>query len=158
MTAAVRGYLLSITAAALLLALVQALLPQGAARRTAAMVGGLLILLTVLSPLAKLDYDSLAKSIAQLQMETETMRTGIEVGSRDLMAGIIKQRCETYILDKAEQMGLELRVEITVSSGADYPYPTAVTLQGTAAERQKQMLTAYIVENLGIPAAQQEWI
>lgn len=158
MTAAVRGYLLSITAAALLLALVQALLPQGAVRRTAAMVGGLLILLTVLSPLAKLDYDSLAKSIAQLQMETETMRTGIEVGSRDLMAGIIKQRCETYILDKAEQMGLELRVEITVSSGADYPYPTAVTLQGTAAERQKQMLTAYIVENLGIPAAQQEWI
>ncbi len=158
MTAAVRGYLLSITAAALLLALAQALLPRGAARRTAAMAGGLLILLTVLSPLAKLDYDSLAKSIARFQMETETIRTGIEVNSRDLMAEIIKQRCETYILDKAEEMGLKLRVEITVSSGTDYPYPTAVTLQGTAGERQKQMLTAYIVENLGIPAAQQEWI
>lgn len=158
MTAAVRGYLLSITAAALLLALVQALLPQGAARRTAAMVGGLLILLTVLSPLAKLDYDSLAKSIAQLQMETETMRTGIEVGSRDLMAGIIKQRCETYILDKAGQMGLTLEVEITLSEGVDYPYPVSVTLRGAATEAQKRTLTAYITENLGIPAERQEWI
>lgn len=155
---AVRSYLLSIAAAALLLALVQALLPQGAAKRTAAMAGGLLVLLAVLSPLARLDYENLAKSISQLQLETETARTGIEVGSRELMAGIIKQRCETYILDKAEQMGVELQVEITVSEGAGYPYPTAAVLRGAVTEGQRQTLTDYIAENLGIPAEQQEWI
>lgn len=158
MTAAVRAYLLSIAAAALLLALVQALLPQGAVKRTATMAGSLLVILAVLSPLARLDYDSLARSISKLQVETESLRTGIEVGNRELMAGIIKQRCETYILDKAEQMGVELQVEITVSEGAGYPYPTAAVLRGAVTEGQRQTLTDYIAENLGIPAEQQEWI
>lgn len=158
MTAAVRAYLLSIAAAALLLALVQALLPQGAVKRTATMAGSLLVILAVLSPLAKLDYDSLARSISKLQVETESLRTGIEVGNRELMAGIIKQRCETYILDKAGQMGLTLEVEITLSEGVDYPYPVSVTLRGAATEAQKRTLTAYITENLGIPAERQEWI
>lgn len=157
MTEAVRNYLLSIAAVGLLLSLVQAILPKGAARKSAVMAGSLLLLLTVLSPLARLDYAGIARSISRIQMETETMRTGIEVGNRELMAKIIKQNCETYILDKAEEMGLSLRAAVTVSEGTDYPYPTAVTMEGSASAAQKQALTKFIVENLGIPEAQQEW-
>lgn len=157
MTAAVRSYLLSIAAVGLLLSLVQAILPKGAAKKTAMMAGSLLLILTVLSPLARLDYDSIARSISRIQMDTETMRTGIEVGNRALMAEIIKQNCEAYILDKAEEMGLPLTVEITVSGGTDYPYPTAVTLHGAATAAQKQILAQFIAENLGIPEAEQVW-
>lgn len=157
MTAAVRSYQLSIAAVGLLLSLIQAILPKGAAKKTAVLAGSLLLILTVLSPLAQLDYDNIARSISRIQMDTETMRTGIEVGNRELMAKIIKQNCEAYILDKAEEMGLPLTVEITVSGGADYPYPTAVTIRGVASAAQRQALTRYIEENLGIPEAQQQW-
>ena len=157
MTEAVRNYLLSLAAVGLLLALVQALLPKGAVKKTAVLAGSLLLILAALTPLARVNYDDMARSISRIQMEAETMRTGIEVGNRSLMAEIIKQNCEAYILDKAEEMGLALQAEITVSGGAGYPYPTAVTLSGAATAAQKQALTQYIAENLGIPAAQQEW-
>lgn len=157
MTAAVRNYLLSIAAAGLLLSLVQAILPKGAVKKTAVMAGSLLLILTVLSPLAKLDYEEIARSISRIRMETETMRTGIEVGNRELMAKIIKQDCETYILDKAEEMGLDLQAAVTVSGGTAYPYPTAAVLEGDASAAQKQALTRFIAENLGIPEAQQQW-
>lgn len=157
MTEAVKSYLLSVTAVSLLLALLQAILPNGAVKRTAALAGGLLVILAVVSPLAQLDYDSLAKSIARIQIETEALETGVSVGNRELMADIISERCQAYILDKAEQMGVMLQVEITVSQGTGYPYPTEAVLRGTVTEAQRTALTAYIAENLGIPAESQTW-
>ena len=59
-----RGYLFSLTAAALLSALVLALIPEGSVRRTVRLGCGLLLALTALSPLLKLDYDAIAKQIA----------------------------------------------------------------------------------------------
>ncbi len=157
MTEAVKTYLLSVAAVSLLLALIQAILPNGAAKRTATMAGGLLVILAVLSPLAKLDYDSLARSIARIQIETEALETGVSVGNRELMADIISERCQAYILDKAEEMGVMLQVEITVSQGTGYPYPTEAILRGTVTETQRSILTAYIADDLGIPAESQTW-
>ena len=59
-----KGYLFSLTAAALLSALVLALVPEGSVRRTVQLGCGLLLALTALSPLLKLDYDAIAKQIA----------------------------------------------------------------------------------------------
>lgn len=77
-----KGYLFSLTAAALLSALVLALVPEGSVRRTVQLGCGLLLALTALSPLLKLDYDAIAKQIAEIRLDTETVRTGVEVQNR----------------------------------------------------------------------------
>ena len=152
-----KQYLLSITAAALLLSLVMALLPKGRQRRVASFVGSLLLILTVIAPTIRLDPAQLAESLSRLRMEAETMRTGIEIGNREIVAGIIKEQCEAYILDKAASRGVSLLVEIRLSEEGSYPYPTGVTLRGHVLERDREALSVMIEEELGIPKDSQEW-
>lgn len=112
MIEAVRGYLLRITAGAFAGAILLAALPKGTPRRVAAMLCGLLMLLLALTPLAELDYDSLAEAISRLELEKEEARTGIEIQNQELVASIISGRVQTYILDKASSLGMQISVEL----------------------------------------------
>lgn len=157
MTEAVRTYLLSVAAAALLPAVAQAILPAGAVKRTLTFCGSLLVLLAVLSPVAKLEASDMAEALSKFHLQTEFTETGVEVRNRALMEEIIIRQCREYILDKAAAMGLSPEVEITLRDDGGWPYPAAAVLRGTASPVQKAQLTRWIEENLGIPAAQQEW-
>lgn len=131
MTQALRSYLLAIVAVSLLTAILLGLLPKGGVRRAAGLTCAMALAVVVLRPVAALDGESLARAIARLEMESEQLRTGVEVKNRELVAAIIKQNAETYILDKAASMGLTLQAEIEMRDAGDYPYPYRVTLGGT---------------------------
>lgn len=157
MTEGIRGYLLSVSAAAVLLALVQTVLPQNAVKRVAAFSGGLLLMLAVLSPLVKISADELEQMLGQLRPDTEVVQQQAETAVRESMAVLIKQKCETYILDKAQQLGLTLRVEVSLSEEGVYPVPERVALIGYASSAQQQTLGNIISNDLGIPHHRQEW-
>lgn len=157
MTEAVRGYLLSVACVSLLLAAAMTLVPRGSVRQVLGVTGALLLALTVVRPLLRLDETALAQAIARLEMQAETARTGVEMQNRALVTGIIKQNAEAYILDKASSMGLSLTVEVEMADTDAYPYPEAVHLTGEAAPEQKRLLGAYIAEKLAIPAERQTW-
>ncbi len=131
MIEAVRGYLLRITAGAFAGAILLAALPKGTPRRVAAMLCGLLMLLLALTPLAELDYDSLAEAISRLELEKEEARTGIEIQNQELVASIISGRVQTYILDKASSLGMQISVELEMETRAATPYPSGVTIRGS---------------------------
>lgn len=152
-----QNYLLSVSAAALLMSLLLALLPSGHVKQTAKFTGALLVVLAVVAPVVKLNADDLARSIAMLQMEKEQLRTGVEVKNREILAELIKEQSEAYILDKAEELGLTLSVDITLREEGDYPYPIAVTLWGEAAEGDKMLLERIIEQDIGIVRERQEW-
>lgn len=157
MTQALRSYLLAIVAVSLLTAILLSLLPKGGVRRAAGLTCAMALAVVVLRPAAVLDGESLSRAIARLEMESEQVRTGVEVKNRELVAAIIKQNAETYILDKAASMGLELLAEVTVEGGSGYPYPAAAVLTGSPTPDQQKKLEAYITENLAIPAERQTW-
>ncbi len=156
-TEALRSYLLSVIASALLSAVGMSLLPKGSIRRVLGLCCGMLLALTVLRPVLHLDDTALAESLARFQMQAEEARTGIEVKNRELVAAIIKQNTETYILDKASSLGLEADVEVTVELETAYPYPSTVTVTGSASAAQKEALQSYITENFAISAERQTW-
>ena len=156
-TEALRSYLLSVIAAALLSAVGLSLLPKGSVRRVLGLCCGMLLALCVLRPVLGLDEAALSQSLARFQMQAEEARTGIEVKNRELVAAIIKQSTQTYILDKASALGLEADVEVTVELETAYPYPSAVTVTCEAAAAQKLALQTYIIENFAIPAERQTW-
>ena len=158
MTIALREYLLSITAGSLLLTVALSVIPKGSVQKIAGIVGGLLMILTVISPLMKIDDASIAGAISKFSLETDSVQRGIEIGSRQLLCEVISEKCETYILDKANRMGMTIEVDIVLQEDAEYPYPTGVTLRGTWSAQEQKILRSYISDGLGIPAQRQEWL
>ena len=158
MIEAVRGYLLRITAGAFAGAILLAALPKGTPRRVAAMLCGLLMLLLALTPLAELDYDSLAEAISRLELEKEEARTGIEIQNQELVDSIISGRVQTYILDKASSLGMQISVELEMETRAATPYPSGVTIRGTVTPVQKQQLQTYLEQTFAIAPERQVWL
>lgn len=159
MTGALGTYLLSVAAVGLLVSLILSLLPEGPLRRSGTFVGSLLLILAVLSPLVKLDADTIAQAIARVRMEAREAVSGVETDNREILAAIIKEDCETYIWDKARDMGLVLEeVVVAVEEGVGYPYPTGVAITAGLAPAQQLALMEWIEETLGIPQEKQEWI
>ena len=152
-----KNYLFSVAAVSLLGALLAVLIPEGGARRTVRFGCGILTALVTLSPLVELDYDDIAKQLAQLRLESEAARTGVEVQNRELQARIISEQAAAYIWDKADEMGVALEVEVETRDLGSGPYPWRVTLTGTCGGEKRAALTRYIEENLAIPEARQVW-
>lgn len=157
MIAAVREYLLRLTAGAFFSSLLLAVLPKGGARRVAALVCSLVMLLLALTPAAQLDYDALAAAISRLELEKEEVRTGIEVQNQELVARIISGRVEAYILEKAAALGLDVTVTVEMQTRVSTPYPCGVTICGEANPVQRERLQTYIEETFAVPKQRQTW-
>ena len=157
MIQAVREYLLSLVCVSRLTALVLTLVPKGGVRRSAAIACALLLAITALRPLGGFDTESIASALSRARMEAESARTGVEVRNRELVSAIIKQNSEAYILDKASQLGLDVEAEVEVTADGSYPYPSAVTLTGSAPDALRRELTRYIEDNLAIAEERQTW-
>lgn len=154
MIAAVRAWLMTVVAAALLISLAESLIPEGSLKKIASLTGGLVLLLTLLQPVLKVDlqkldihYDEYAQEITQRQEELESS------GSNEL-AGLIADKTEAYILDKAKTLGVDCTATVSTETGEDgVPIPYSVTLQGTRSEA----LAEYMEQELGIPRERQVW-
>ena len=158
MTESVRSYLLSVVAVALLSGVVLALAPKGAVHRTLTFLCGLAMILTALGPLARLDFDTLAQSIARARIQAEEAAEGVTVDNTELIADIIKEDTEAYIWDKADGLGFTpdaVTAEVAVDGSYPYPYRVEITARCTAA--QQADLTRDLEQNLAIPAERQEW-
>lgn len=158
MSGKIGAYLVSVATATILLSLVQSLLPKGAVKQVAGFVGGLLVVLAVLSPIVKIDPEEIVRSASRFQRQTRSMTQQIQTENEALMAPIIKERCETYILDKARQQGAEIQAEVTLEEQNGYPCPVSVVLTGAVTPEQRAWLTQEISQSMGIPAQRQEWI
>ena len=82
---------------------------------------------------------------------------GAEVQNREALAAIIKSKTEAYILDKAQELGLDVSADVTVEMKSAYPYPAFVQITGAFTPQQQEALTRYIEENLAIGKEQQVW-
>ena len=69
------------------------------------------------------------------------------------MCEVIKANTETYILDKATTMEVELNVEVTL----DGLIPKKVILQGAVSPYTRASLSDWIAQQLGIPREAQIW-
>lgn len=153
-----KSYLLSIVATGLLLSVVLSMVPKGTIRKIAGMVGGVLMVLAILSPLVAIDHDRISQAVSKYLVEAETIQSGIEIESRELLSQVITEKCESYILDKACNMGIQVQVEIFLDDTAQYPYPDYVVIRGSWTPSEKSYLCKSISEELGIPEEQQEWL
>ena len=156
-TEGLRSYLTALVGVSLISAAVLSLIPKGSVKRAAGLTCGLILAITAIQPITTIQDFTLAQAISRVWMQTESARTGIEVKNRELVSAIIKQKSETYILDKADKMGLKLTAEVTVKDDGVYPYPSGAVLTGRYTDLQQEELERYITNETGIPPEAQIW-
>ena len=153
----IRQWLLGITCVALVAALAESLTPPGAVRKVGRLTGGLVLLIAMLHPLMALDQDALTRALTEYRLELSTYSDELEEENRSLMKGIIEERSNAYIQDKAEEMGIQCQISVEVGEEGDWPVPDSVTVFGSLSEEQQAELTQAIEVDFAIPAERQSY-
>ena len=153
-----KAYLIEITAAAILAALIRKLAPKSGAGRGARLGAGLLVLLCLLQPLGRFYRDGTALFSRDWGQVDPMASDEVSREANRLMESLITQQAEAYILDKARAVGLEAEVTVKVHLEDRYPVPWAVTIRGSPTGQQKSALETEIQDALGIPPERQEWL
>lgn len=150
-----REWLLGVAAAALAVALALSLTPEGAVKKVLRLVGGLVLLLSALGPLGRLDWEALAVTAAGYGL----VETGDAAQSvRDVQNQVIAEKTAAYIADKGAGLGAAVTAAVTVGpdeNGWDVPW--SVELTGTWTPAQQRKLAAALEEELNIPPERQSW-
>ena len=154
---AIRRYLFSLCAAALLCSLVRALVPKGRMKSICSLLCGVFLAMTALTGLAGWELSDVAEELTKMRIAAEEARTGVEIGNREALSAIIKSKTEAYIWDKAQELDLSVSIEVMVEADGSYPYPSGVQITGAFTPQQRKTLEAYIEENLAIGKERQIW-
>ncbi len=153
-----KTYLLRLTAAAILAALIRKLAPKSGAGRGARLGAGLLVLVCIASPLGELNLAAAAQELAQNGFTQWRKADEVDQQANEMLEELISDAAQSYILDKAQAMGVSLETEVTLRLQNRYPVPWSVTIRSSASQTQRETLTEEIARDLGIPAERQEWL
>lgn len=153
----IRGYLLGVVAASFLVSLVCAFPQNKSIKRVLTLCGGLFLLLTLIGPILSFRVGDLSRYLDQCHVDESLISKALEDGQKE-SARLITEQTQEYILDKAAQLGADITPEVTLAAlSENYQYPYSVTLHGQWTHSQRQELTTYISQTLGIPEERQIW-
>ena len=150
---AVKGYILSVTAAAMVSAIIVRLVGKNGTGTIIKALAGLFLTLTVLKPLVDVEIDRLTLITDSFREQAEEAVSYGELASRKMLDGIITEQLQTYILDKAKEFGAEPDVELALTDGI----PSGIRLSGRFSPYSKLQLSKWLNEELGIPLEAQIW-
>ena len=158
MTGVVRQWLMGVTCTALVIAAADSLAPEGSVKRVCRMAGGLALLLAAVSPLIRLDSGILFNALEEHQALLQSYEETLEEQSNLLYQTIIAENAAAYIVDKAEEMGISCRAEVTLSydeNGA--PCPWEVTAWGAWTDEAREAMSRMLEDDLGGPPQRQNY-
>lgn len=154
---AISAYIRSVTGAALIGAVILRLLEgKGSAAALGKILVGIFMALSVLAPVAKVELSSVGTLLPELSLDASGVVAEGEVYGKKALAESISSRVEAYILDKAAQMDVTLRVQVELSEDV-IPVPQRVRLQGNISPYAKTRLQSIIQNDLGIKKENQIW-
>lgn len=150
-----KQWLLGVVLTAFAAALARQLAPEGKEGGAVRLVGGLLLVLALLQPLARQDWSDLAVETGGFRLQTEEQARRYREKQTEELSAVIAEKTETYIWDKAYRLGLDVAVTVDVAAGeSGIPLPESVTIAGP----YSPALAAAIEEGVGIPVERQYWM
>lgn len=159
MTEVIQKWLIGVTCAAMICALIEGMVPGGSTKRICRLAGGLLIMLAAMAPVLKFDEVDLEKAMKRYQIETVSYVTELEQKNSFIYETIIAENTAAYILDKATELGINnIDVYVKVRHQEDgTAVPHSVVLEGVWSEEEKLLLQDVIETELNIPVSSQEF-
>lgn len=155
---ALRTYLIQITAAALVCAVINSLMEKkGSVSAILRMMCGIFMTVTLLNPILEIRLSDLPDYFLTYSDEADQLVAMGQENTKNELAEIIKEQVEAYILDEAGSVGAEIEVDVELS-GEDIPTPCGVRIVGNVSPYGKKRLQQIIKEELGIPMEAQLWV
>lgn len=147
----VRHWLTGITCAALLAALADGLMPKGAIKQVGKLVCALVLLCALLRPVLNIGMPDTMWGAGGAVGEMEQQRVRLEEESSRLLKVLIEQESAAYIVDKAAELGLICRAQVTCVAGEGGTWlPHRAYITGQMEEEGRIKLMAAIQSELGI--------
>lgn len=153
------GAIREICALSILCGAAMSIMPEGGVKRVTGILTAAVLLTAILAPLKSMDLESYALIAAHYrEREAELTAQGEEINER-LNRAVIERECETYIMDKANELDIDIReadVEVQWSmDGVWLPYSACIT--GQSAPAQETALEDAVTAGLGIPGERVTW-
>ena len=151
-------YLLTVTTAAIICSIVKQIVGEKSTTgKITKVVSGIFMTLTLVSPFMDFQISEIGRYMEDFRLDaTAIAQTGAETANTAI-GNIIKAKTESYILEEAKKMELDISVEVKLCD-SDPPAPEQVIITGTASPYKKNLLRQFIVQNLGISREKQQWI
>lgn len=155
----VRSWLLGVTAAALVLALAEALAPEGSVKRVCRLAGGMALLLAAAGPvLGVLDGPVLTQAVEDWRGRSQRWEQELEEQNEQFYLAIIEEETAAYVMDKTKEFGFECAVEVTCGYDENgVPCPWEVAARGEWTPERRARLERLLEEELGVPAQRQRY-
>ena len=151
---ALREWLTSLVAVSMLLSVARTLVPEGSIRKISSFTGGLILLVVLLRPVLGADLSRLDLHLEDYERAIGQRQEELASAGEAELAGIIEERTAAYISDKADTLGLAVKVQVeTKPAGDGVPVPWRAELWGP----RSPALATYMEEELGIPGERQVW-
>lgn len=159
MAEALRAWLNAVIYTGVICGIALVITPSGRVKKALTILCGAAMCAAFISPLAGIDLDGYSETLAGFKLEAETFASQGEAYSKNLNRTIIEDECEAYILDKAENLGIQLdEVEVlAVWSDEGYWYPSEASIKGSLSQAERNRMSSYIEAELGISAGNQQW-
>jgi len=148
-----RDWILGITAAALAIALAQALTPAGTVKKVGSLLGGMVLLLAALRPVLALDVDTLAVAAANYAPSAAADESG-----REALKSLIAEKTAAYIVDKGARLGASVTAQVELAQDdSGWPVPYRARIAGTWSAQQRRALEQAVSRELDIPPQRQDY-
>lgn len=150
-----KDYLIAVCSAAILCAVLKQITGKSKlSSGTVHLLSGLFVAICIIAPwkdfsLQDLEmYNPLETQQADVYVETGRQMTQQQIDS------IITERTEAYILEKANQLHVQVEVSVELS---DDSIPLRSVIAGKLTQEEKEQLSAFLVKELGIQKEMQIW-
>ena len=150
-------YILSVSCAAVISAVVLRLLDgKGSAATMGKILTGVFVMLTVIAPITQVRVSDLTQWLPDISDPAQQAVSVGQAAGKNALKENISNRLETYILNKAAQLGASISVRIELSDDA-MPIPVCIYLQGDVSPYVKTRLQEVIRSDLGLDKEYQIW-
>ncbi len=151
-----RSYFLQIVASCMICAIAAVMVKTPSIQKIVRLLGGLLILLVVLSPLMDLDLQGAASSLTRAFGDDSAEMEQAQADAAEHFATQVRKATEDHIELIASRMGYTVQAQVTVSQ-EEVPVPTAVEISGSLSAEEILALSEYLELQLGIAKEDQTW-
>ena len=147
-------YILSVTGAAMLTAVLGSLAGQGSMGTLVKLLAGVFLALTILAPVVTLELPDPAGWLSQWKADGAVISDAGVAMAEDVAADIITNRVEAYIQDKAAQYQASITAAVTLDQEN---VPVSVVMTGEISPYARNRLTEILEQDLGIGKEAQRW-
>ena len=149
-----RQYILTIIISAFACSLCAMITEKSSVNRVMKLLTGLIMTVTVLSPIKRISFLNLQEVYDDFEMSSDIwISDGLRMAEA-AKSKIIMQEVESYILDRAEQLGSCLSVELKLDEKL---MPETVVMRGSVSPYVKKQISEMLVKDLGITKENQVW-